>query len=337
MPGIPKQFLNCVFYLYASYEDAKAGKRAGGTGFLIAMPADNNLGLGHHYGVTNWHVAVRDGFSVIRFNTEDGYEIIERDPSEWIFSPGKYDIAVTPLSLRDPEQQTFFVSTQLMYNIEADNRFGPGDDVFMIGRFVDLEESKSNMPAVRFGNISTDPVPIEQPTGYKEGLSYCVDMHSRDGFSGSPVFVYRTPGSDFSWTVTGERGLESTNSYFALLGIHWGQFPEYWPVVPGKATEEEAAHIELAPNSHAVKGVSGMTCVIPAVEIVNVLDCELLDEQRRQENELQKQNAKSRPAKPDAETSNKDAAKIRDEMLRTMLSTPATPRTKAAPRRVTGK
>ncbi len=51
--------------------------------------------------------------------------------------------------------------------------------------------------------------------------SYCVDMHSRSGFSGSPVFVYRTPGGDFS-----EKGVINLSRFMMFLGIHWGQFPE---------------------------------------------------------------------------------------------------------------
>ena len=56
-------------------------------------------------------------------------------------------------------------------------------------------------PALRFGNISTSPVAVKQPTQYREELNYRVDMHSRSGYSGSPVFVYRTPGNTLEWAV----------------------------------------------------------------------------------------------------------------------------------------
>src|SRR5205823_82762 len=69
-----------------------------------------------------------------------------------------------------------------------------------IGLFVDHDGVTTNVPSARFGNISMLPnknATIEQPTNYR-GESYVVDMHSRTGFSGSPVFVYRTFGSDLT-------------------------------------------------------------------------------------------------------------------------------------------
>jgi hypothetical protein len=74
-------------------------------------------------------------------------------------------------------------------------QIGPGDDVFMVGRFIDHDGGNKNRPALRFGNISIDPTPIMQDNGVRVP-AYCVDLHSRTGFSGSPVFVYRTPGPD---------------------------------------------------------------------------------------------------------------------------------------------
>ena len=50
----------------------------------------------YFYAVTNWHVAVRDGFSTIRINTNDGIDVFEFEPHEWHFLP-EYDIAVIPM------------------------------------------------------------------------------------------------------------------------------------------------------------------------------------------------------------------------------------------------
>ena len=73
------------------------------------------------------------------------------------------------------------------------DKIGPGDDAFMVGRFVSHQGLNKSVPAVRFGNISMDPAPIKQVNG-ELADSYCIDMRSRPGYSGSPVFVYRTPG-----------------------------------------------------------------------------------------------------------------------------------------------
>src|SRR5579864_4573704 len=68
MPRIPPQILNSTVYLYPSREDAEAGSPFGGTGFIVgySFPDDPNWMV--PYVVTNWHVAIRDGASVVRVN-----------------------------------------------------------------------------------------------------------------------------------------------------------------------------------------------------------------------------------------------------------------------------
>jgi hypothetical protein len=282
MPIVPYNILNSVFYLYRNRADAEAGTDAGGTGFFLAMPTDD--GLGHHYGVTNWHVAVRNGFSCVRINTTSGPEVIEFDPADWIFEANRDDIAVVPLSIRRQAQIAWFVGTQVILTREheAHERIGPGDDVFMVGRFVDLDMRETNVPSVRFGNISTRPVAIPQPTGYKEGLSYCVDMHSRTGYSGSPVFVYRTPDNTLEWTVTGER-IQTSVSMFLLLGIHWGQFSEQLPIKRRKKSAQQQSHLSRDLYEEYIEGMSGMTCVIPAWRIAELLSHDTLRKKREEE------------------------------------------------------
>lgn len=284
MPVIPYSLLNCVFYLYKSKADAERGQSAGGTGFFVATPTQD--GRGHHYGVTNWHVAV--DFPVVRINTlNGGVETFEFGPEDWIFEAGKDDIAIVPLSLREPAHIAMFIGPQIFITPDhaANHKIGPGDDVFMIGRFVDLGINRTNVPALRFGNISTLPVPIKQPTGYKEGLSYCIDMHSRTGYSGSPVFVYRTPGNSLEWAETG--GLvELGGGMMLLLGIHWGQFPEELLIKKKKRAIAES-HGKKEQEEY-IKGLSGMTCVIPAWRIMDILNCDTFKEQREKEEKIRK-------------------------------------------------
>jgi hypothetical protein len=113
---------------------------------------------------------------------------------------------------------------------------GPGEDVFMVGRFMDHDGgSQRNQPALRFGNIAMDPTPIMQENKVKAD-AYCVDLHSRSGYSGSPVFVYRTPYSDLDPPLpnrTPNIGLTlqpPLATFFSVLGIHFAQFPEMWEV-----------------------------------------------------------------------------------------------------------
>ena len=71
--GDYRWILETVFFLYPSREDAERGTEFGGTGFLVAVPfTTGSYGLYHIHRVTNWHVAVSSGASVIRINRHDG-------------------------------------------------------------------------------------------------------------------------------------------------------------------------------------------------------------------------------------------------------------------------
>jgi hypothetical protein len=295
MPRIPQNIINGVFYLYRDRADALAGLNPGGTGFIVQYTGVGVFST-HYYGVTNHHVACRDGFSVIRINTKDGgTDIIDLGPEQWEFLPGRYDVAVVPLTLDPNLHEIAAVGTHMFEEPDSERRsmggndIGVGEDVFMVGLFVDHDGVTVNVPSARFGNISMMPNPlatIEQPTGYK-GISFVVDMHSRTGFSGSPVYVFRTFGSDLtndffghefesliirdSGGSFGKSGRMRVRNYFKLLGIHWGQFPERWEL-SDKSRLEETRKAGLITDGRYVEGMSGMTCVIPAWQICEVLD-----------------------------------------------------------------
>lgn len=307
MPRIPHNVIRSVFYLYRSREDAQAGKDPGGTGFIVRYDGwfGNPRPPGPcFYGVTNWHVACRAGCSVVRLNARgSGTDIIEFGPEDWHFLPGKYDVAVVPLTLDEAKHDASYVSTNLfapMVQGHYGREISIGEDAFMMGLFVDHDGVTTNVPGARFGNISMLPnpsAPILQPTGFR-GEAYVIDMHSRGGFSGSPVFVYRTFGSDLTdrgvefdnLVITNldqvlraqgrasMRGRLESNTLFNLLGIHWGQFPEEWEITEG-AKSEEARH-KLKVDGAYVQGLSGMTLVVPAWHIREVLDMPKLAEAR---------------------------------------------------------
>jgi hypothetical protein len=224
MPKISDKVLDCACYLYQSREAAESGQQFGGTAFLVTIPSEVQ-GKVFVIAVTNWHVAVRDGFSVLRVNNRaGGVDIFEFGPEDWDFDP-RYDVAVRPIRL-DPESHKYatvgihtFVTKDERKRLEV----GPGDDVFMVGRFVDHDGGAVNSPSLRFGNISMHPTTVEVPKG-KKTEAYCIDMHSGPGYSGSPVFVYRTAGQDLS-----QGNIVSIGPpLFAFLGIHYAQFPEMW-------------------------------------------------------------------------------------------------------------
>lgn len=274
MPRIPNAIIDCTFFLYRSKEDALASKDAGGTGFSIFMKSETWSEITYFYAVTNWHVAVRDGCSVIRLNTIDGTtDIIEKGPEDWVFDENGYDLAISPLIFEFSKHNAKPIPIELIYrkNCNAPETYtvGLGDDVFMLGRFIDIDNTPTNTPAARFGNISVMPTPIEQ-AGPKVSLkdSYCLDMHSRTGYSGSPVFVYRTPGTNIAHTLdSGAPDLEK--SMLFLLGVHSAQFQEELKMA---GTKDEY-----------VTGGSGMTIAIPSHNILKLLNTDELKKRREED------------------------------------------------------
>jgi hypothetical protein len=252
MPRIPSIALDSVFYLYPTVEDAKRGREFGGTGFFFGMPAGAGRWL--IYAVTNWHVAVRDGCSVIRVNLKGGgTDIIELDPGQWFFKPRWHDLAIIPFPIVSEKHLVQFFTTDIIASpqVIAERDIGPGEDVFMIGRFIDYDGGETNVPALRFGNISVMPQPIMESTG-AELPNYVLDMHSRTGYSGSPVFAYRTRGADLSEAGIQIGGLKSKFLY--LLGIHRAQFPEKWEI---EADAKPSPHSSrLAANEKYISGMS---------------------------------------------------------------------------------
>jgi hypothetical protein len=285
MPKIPDLIKNAAIYLYPTEEDAKIGTNFGGTGFLIAVPSKRHAKYGRAfiYAVTNWHVACQ-GHPVIRLNTKDGMaDVIPLDDVQWEFLP-QYDIAVVQILVRDDFHDATVLHASMLLTEEQASlaEIGPGDDVFMVGRFMDHDGGRRNRPALRFGNISIDPTPIKQENG-QVADAYCIDLHSRSGYSGSPVFVYRTAESDLEPPAKRPEfgpGLYKARQMFQLLGIHFAQFPEMWEVTSTGQLRHGVEGGPLLADGKYIKGLSGMTLALPAWKINEVLNMPKLVAQR---------------------------------------------------------
>jgi hypothetical protein len=254
MPRISQKILESVFYLYPSKADAKAGKHFGGTGFFIFLPSTDGTDgneSGWVYAVTNWHTAVRDGASVMRVNTLNGPpDIFEFGPEDWDFDP-RFDIAILQMgrTLRVGFHDFSAIPTRMFCSklICANSNVGPGDDVFMVGRFIDHDGGETNQPAARFGHISINPTPLPQGPSKSMQPCYCIDVHSRTGYSGSPVLVYRTGGNSLEDTDRDDppsrqpQILLAGTRLFSLLGIHFAQFPELWELERARKTSTQEA------------------------------------------------------------------------------------------------
>jgi hypothetical protein len=278
MPRIPDFILKHVFYLYKSKEEAIKGSEYGGTGFLVVVHSERKElenHVNHVYGISNWHNVLDRGYSVVRINRIDGKtDILEYEPTEWEWIKNGDDVAAIELPY-SIQHNVNYISTKAFVDdaIIAEREIGIGDDVFMIGRFIDHDGGPTNMPAVRFGNIGVMPSIIKQENGHY-GESYCIDLHSRTGYSGSPVFVYRTPFSNFDAAFRQGKGLRFDDTFIYLLGIHWGQFPEYWEITNKKKLIESKRPGVVTTDGKHVKGLSGMTLVIPAQRIMDLLNIE---------------------------------------------------------------
>lgn len=295
MARIPDEFIGCTFFLYSSLQEAEEGSRRGGTGFFVGMDWEGNAQRRHVYAVTNKHniTACRDSVVIRATRTDGVLDFNETDPADWHPSLA-HDISVLPVS---PAKAPLFqhVSDGLFVtreNFENDivseghgyTCLGPGDKVFMIGRFISHDGKTQNLPSARFGDISMNAAPIGHPGGYDQE-SIAVDMRSMSGYSGSPAFVY--------WEFGGGhlRGVKRTleKSFLGLLGVDWGHIPMKLPVLDHYSGEP------LKDRSY-VKSHTSMSGVVPAWRLRELLDSERFKEQRMQDEKDEKDRLRKEPA-----------------------------------------
>ena len=298
-----------AFFLFG--DDPRNGARVVcGTGALI--------GLNHPefdpqqqftrdaYGVTAAHV-VRGGGSVIRLNTKDGKSrYVELDPAEWTFSDTD-DLAAIDLTdrLSDQDEVVVIHDTWLAdqailnhYNISV------GEDGFMLGLFADIVSEHRNVVTARFGNVSLvgrEDVPIKY--GNRARSAHLFDMKSRPGFSGSPVFVYRTPSADLrvidqgaenpSWSFGGQHDRiaqmgqywrDRENTLIKMLGIHVGQYVDTVRVMQDGDVAHEVS--EFIRDGDMLRIPNSMSVVATSDSIKELLSHPALSTQREQRDKV---------------------------------------------------
>jgi hypothetical protein len=253
---IRDQFLNSVLYLYSSEEDARRGTKRGGTGFLYGIP---NLSRSDSYWVfvvTCRHLIEKE-FLYLRINTIDsGYKIFETKETDWFPDPTE-DLAIYLLPFDSDLNVSYIIDGKDTVDQDLISRIniGPGDDVYIVGRFIQHDGIQQNTPVVRFGNLAMLPSePVYNDEIKLETLCYLVDVRLREGFSGSPVFVqcfnrFSREGSESSgpWNVE------------KLLGICWGGFKTKQDVRIGNG--------DTTIPGYAVPIHEAMACVIPSERI----------------------------------------------------------------------
>jgi hypothetical protein len=212
-------------FLFRTPAEAKARAKLGGTAFVVGKPllsarelAGTELQI--PYLVSCRHVVYASAASVVCINRRDGSDpdVFETDPTEWIEHPGGDDIVVTCaasyLSQSRHKVSHIQVGALLQEKEVKALEIGPGEEVFMIGRFLNHQGQTQNKSAVRFGSISMmrENIWVKEDHRYQD--SFAVEMRSRTGFSGSAVAVYRTPATSLVEVTTVD--------FWRLLGVNWG-------------------------------------------------------------------------------------------------------------------
>ena len=352
MPRLNPTFKQMVFFLYG--RDPKTSKVVGplGSGFFVALEGvrSKNWYMRHFYAVTCWHVAVQNGASIIRINTTNGKSrFIELEPHEWQFIPGGDDLCAADITDRfsSDDQASSLPANLLITKVFAETEdLEIGEDGFMLGLFAEQPGIHHNMVAARFGNISllaNNDAPIEQPNRQKRP-SHIFDMRSRPGFSGSPVFAYRTPGGDLRSAT--ERGRDKAfrrrargrpfggpthddfgnqlfdrsyaydaqddweteaNTFLMLLGIHAGQYPE--KIEARKIKRTQAENDDVIRDRDKLRIPSSMAVVVPSWEIWNLLNLPIFQVERDRRDELMnKQRENDNIQEPEVAIASDEAA-----------------------------
>lgn len=268
-----------IAFFYSSKEAMEAGEVPGGTGFLI-WTADEDKTQTHVYLVTNDHVVQASApFHYVRINSESG-KPYERATSEdeWYPHPNGDDVSVCYLGCSPLFPMSgigYFGASQLLTEEQLDAEgAGVGDDCLMVGCFSPHPGIKANLPVVRFGNISLlpkEPVHIPERGFHQE--CFLVEMRSRGGFSGSPVFLLNTVAEPHTHHEIKE-----------TLGICCGHMQQWRPVKAKKKEHSAATTIdgwEMADNS-------GVAMVIPAWKIQQILMTEDVMDARKKAEEKHK-------------------------------------------------
>jgi hypothetical protein len=314
MPKIGFGLGASVFFLFG--RDAKTGEVVGphGTGTFIGRRSKAVPNRWHTYAVTNWHVACR-GSSIIGINTHDGYRrLMEFDPSEWLFTNSGDDLAAVNVNGQEDLNDNVTCldeSALATHDIIKEFEISPGEEAFMCGLFLNhhsgsiWEDSAHNVPAFRFGNVSMMAdgfAPVEVETGAKRPC-FLVDMRSRTGFSGSPVFIYRTIGSDLTQIPIGwgadrwnhprfqaqthaalrPQILHAKNTFVGVLGIHCGQFWDTVKAFKSMSHSEQVGDNVRDGDELDIQG--SMNIVAPAWCISELLNLEEFEMARRKRDE----------------------------------------------------
>lgn len=266
VPRILDETLHCVVYLYRSQPEAEEAINIGGSAFLLTVPA-TRLPKPHSfvYVVTNRHLIEKRCLSV-RINTTDGrFDVINTRKSDWVISDTD-DIAICMIPYFSPSTHLVRTIPRSMLVTERfirDENVGPGDEIILIGRFINMEGKERSLPTARFGHISQMPFePIEYEGTMQD--SFLCEVKSIGGFSGSPVILAPI-------TEIGRPDNSLLKDEARLLGVDWAHIQSYECAIDQRGFPLE--HIRYTTNT-------GMMAVVPAWKLDSLIDSSAAKERR---------------------------------------------------------
>lgn len=225
MPRIPDHLVEGAAFMFRTKQEAESRAKIGGTAFVVSkLMADSKEIAGQElfvpYLVSCKHVIFAAAASVASVNRWDGGapDSLETEPTDWIEHPDGDDLVAICMmnQLRPTRHKLSHIDSRSIIKKEAyaPLQIGVGDEVFMIGRFINHQGQKQNRAAARFGSISmmSEDIWVKRTNRFQESLA--VEMRSRTGFSGSAVIVYRTPA-----TVLAD---VTVPDFWGVLGVNWG-------------------------------------------------------------------------------------------------------------------
>lgn len=281
--GNYKNLNKTCFFIYENIESAKQGVMYGSTGFIVAIQSIK-AGIAYIYAITNKH-CIQNRNPVLRFNGKNNELVyIQTQQNDWYSLD--YDVAVCELHPDNMKNTDFkFIDSSLFItnNVLSSQSISEGEDCFMIGRFVNYDGNINyNKPSMRFGNISIldaniiHPYSTQYPNSYRKiHRSHLLDMRARTGYSGSPVFVYRTGTSTLS-----NQGISIGGNFLGLLGIQWG-------IIPDNVNDKNIFNNSILEcNSHNANDLANMSIVCSADYILETLNIPILQNRRKEANDM---------------------------------------------------
>lgn len=263
MPRLRDEILDCVVYLYPSKHEALEGMGAGGSGFLIRVPTTIIPESHFNFVVTNRHVvdAGQKSAKFVRLNTKDGDKDVIEISKDRLFVSEKDDLAIILMPTIPMAYTINSIPVECLVSkaFVGKHGIGVGDDILMVGRFVNREGKQRNSPTARFGHIAQmmgDSLSVD--IAGKEHVqedAILGEVRSIGGYSGSPVFVIpntavQRPGEP----LPTDRGI--------LLGIDFCHIRSWV-----KARDQHMREVDhfLVPQN------TGMAGIIPAWKLEELL------------------------------------------------------------------